>query len=100
MRRRTVAAGMMGVAISWFIAACGSTKIPSSTANKSTSAHVVYAGSLAYINDHVLGPGFQKSTGIHCAASIAANNWRQAPTRGLPLGPVHAKFSQSVAAIS
>lgn len=64
MRRGAVAAGMMGAAISWSIAACGSTKIPSSTANKSTSAQVVYAGSLAYINDHVLGPGFQKSTGI------------------------------------
>lgn len=44
---------------------CGaSTKYSADSSQKSRQVNVVYAGSLAYINDNVLGPAFQKDTGI------------------------------------
>ena len=38
--------------------------IPSARSQSSKTVNVVYAGSLAYINDVVLGPAFQKAVGI------------------------------------
>ncbi|MCL6563306.1 MAG: substrate-binding domain-containing protein [Firmicutes bacterium] len=49
----------------WLLSACGSTAAPQSppsTANP--PVQVVYAGSLAYLNDDVLGPAFTRSTHI------------------------------------
>lgn len=63
MRYRLAASALAG---SLMLAGCGAhTASPQAQKSpKSTAVHVVYAGSLANINDNVVGPAFQKATGI------------------------------------
>jgi molybdate/tungstate transport system substrate-binding protein len=56
-KRLVVAAGL-----AFALTGCG-TASPAPSASSQTTVHVVYAGSLAYINDVVLGPAFTKVTG-------------------------------------
>lgn len=62
---RPLAGALMGLVASMALAGCGATPHHTATNKpKPSKVSVVYAGSLAYINDTVIGPGFQKATGI------------------------------------
>lgn len=56
-----------GISAALMLASCGAHGFDASRRlhRGPSTVNVVYAGSLAYINDIVIGPAFQKSTGIH-----------------------------------
>ncbi len=65
MKSKLVTAASIGVLASFVLAGCGQRAPgPSAKPKASKAVNVVYAGSLAYLNDIVLGPGFQKATSI------------------------------------
>ncbi|MBX5467672.1 MAG: substrate-binding domain-containing protein [Firmicutes bacterium] len=62
--RRRLAPALAGAAL-WAIAGCGQAAgQPPAEPSPKPAVAVVYAGSLAYLNDQVIGPAFSKATGI------------------------------------
>ena len=61
MKNKLLGASAMGILATFALAGCGHSKAHTQA---SKTVNVVYAGSLAYINDVVLGPGFQKTSGV------------------------------------
>lgn len=60
---KTKSTALVGL-LALLVAGCGTQVHPSHPTSKAKPVHVVYAGSLAYINDQVVGPAFQKASGI------------------------------------
>ncbi len=63
MRTRTTAHVIGALACAAVLASCGSSAAQHQEAGASQVADVAYAGSLQYINEQVVGPGFTKATG-------------------------------------